>query len=95
MTSLSNGYTHFTTPPPGSGLILSFILKLMDGFDLTPDVLTDFELSTLTYHRFVEAMKHAYAMRTFLGDPDPTVGDPDQVEQVEGVSDRNGRLVNY
>ncbi|XP_021944115.1 scoloptoxin SSD14 isoform X3 [Folsomia candida] len=94
MTSLSNGYTHFTTPPPGSGLILSFILKLMDGFDLTPDVLTDFELSTLTYHRFVEAMKHAYAMRTFLGDPDPTVGDPDQVEQVEGLI-RNLTSIDY
>lgn len=83
-----NGFTHYTVPPPGSGIIMSFILQLMKGYDLNPSFTSDYKKMTLTYHRFVESMKHAFAKRTYLGDPDPAVGDPDLVRIVEEVRSR-------
>ncbi|XP_054274765.1 scoloptoxin SSD14-like [Macrosteles quadrilineatus] len=62
--------TLYSTPPPGAGVLLAFILKILDGFDLTPDSVSTLEKTTTTIHRMVEAFKYAYAKRTELGDPD-------------------------
>ena len=42
----------------------------MNGFDLKPESsMTKNELK-LTYHRLNEAFKHAYAQRSYFGDPE-------------------------
>ncbi|XP_041095967.1 glutathione hydrolase 5 proenzyme-like [Polyodon spathula] len=50
------GYLMYIPPVPAGGAVLSFILKVMEGFGLTPDSLKG-ENRTLTYHRIVEALK--------------------------------------
>jgi gamma-glutamyltranspeptidase len=72
-----------TVPPPGSGIIMSFILELLSTYDNKPEVLNNFNDSVTMYHRIAEACKHAFAKRTYLGDP--LVGDPEQIDQVEEV----------
>lgn len=59
----------FSVPPPGSGLILGFILNILDEYGLTPESVNDPNI-VLTHHRITEAMKWAYAKRTELGDAD-------------------------
>ncbi|ROT68616.1 Gamma-glutamyltranspeptidase 1 [Penaeus vannamei] len=54
---------------PGSGLILGFILNILDEYGLTPESIDDSNI-VLTHHRITEAMKWAYAKRTELGDAD-------------------------
>ncbi|XP_011312597.1 gamma-glutamyltranspeptidase 1 [Fopius arisanus] len=53
--------TILSAPPPGSGLILSFILNVLEGLVPTPSE-GDF------WQRIVEAFKWGYARRTQLGD---------------------------
>ncbi|KAH9363596.1 hypothetical protein HPB48_013755 [Haemaphysalis longicornis] len=56
----------FTTTVPTSGAILAFVVSVLDKFR-REGVLPDDEL---TWHRFVEALKYAFARRFELGDPD-------------------------
>ena len=62
---LKGNLTLFSMPPPGSGVILASIMKILDGLDLHKTGNRD----PLSYHRMAEAMKHAYGQRTKLGDP--------------------------
>ncbi len=62
--NLSGGLTLFSSPPPGSGSILGAILKVMDLYNLNENSRHD----PLTFHRFVEACKFAYAQRSKIGD---------------------------
>jgi len=62
-------FTLYATPPPGSGLLLGFILKVLSGYAMNPASIGSTEETTKTYHRVVEAFKHAFAYRTQLGDP--------------------------
>lgn len=57
-----NKYTLHTAPPPSSGIILSYILKLVEGILPAPSEL-------LNTQRITEAMKYGYGARTKLGDP--------------------------
>lgn len=50
----------YTTPLPSSGVILAFILRVMDG------LYTD--RMEIYWHRLVETFKHAYGQRSNLGD---------------------------
>lgn len=61
--------TLYSVPPPGSGLILSYILNILDEYDITPESMNE-ENAITTHQRITEAMKYAYAMRTELGDAD-------------------------
>ncbi|KAF5277188.1 hypothetical protein FQR65_LT03894 [Abscondita terminalis] len=65
---LNNGERVYSIKPPGSGLILAFILNILDGYNFTSSSLSSTENSILTYHRIIEAFKFAYARRTELGD---------------------------
>lgn len=56
-----NEYTIFSPPAPASGILVSFMLNVLDQFlDSLPSV--------KNYHRIVETFKYAYAKRSELGD---------------------------
>lgn len=59
-TKLIDDLTLYTVPLPGTGVILTYILNIINGF--LPD------LSVRSIHRLVEAYKYAYAKRGDLGD---------------------------
>ncbi|CAJ1070523.1 glutathione hydrolase 5 proenzyme [Xyrichtys novacula] len=58
---------HFA-PPPAGGALLAFILKVLEGFHLTPDSFHG-EKKIQTYHRFIEAAKFANGQKRFIRDP--------------------------
>ena len=57
-------FRFFTSPPPGSGSLVAAILGITSGY--SPEPLD--KNSPLFWHRFLESCKHAFAMRTRLGD---------------------------
>lgn len=67
-SDLDGQHKLLTTPLPSSGVLLPFILKIVNGFDLEKSGSDDKIEQTLYYHRLVETFKHAYAHRTQLGD---------------------------
>ncbi|XP_066137785.1 scoloptoxin SSD14-like isoform X1 [Euwallacea fornicatus] len=67
-TKFESGDKLFTSPPPGSGAILSLIMGILDGYKFDRNSIEDINSTVLTYHRIVEAFKYAYAKRTELGD---------------------------
>ncbi|PLW41361.1 hypothetical protein PCASD_08910 [Puccinia coronata f. sp. avenae] len=59
-----HGYNVWTVGPPSSGVMLLHILNVLERFSLHEHPRT-----SLSEHRFVEALKFAGAARTELGDP--------------------------
>ncbi|CAI6343242.1 unnamed protein product [Macrosiphum euphorbiae] len=59
--NLKSGHTIHVGPPPSSGIILAYILRILDGILPAPDI-------GLDAHRFVEAFKFGFGARTHLGD---------------------------
>ncbi|XP_077354569.1 glutathione hydrolase 5 proenzyme [Festucalex cinctus] len=55
-------------PPPAGGALLAFILKIMEGFSLTPHSL-DGEGKIQFYHHYIEAVKFANGQRRSIRDP--------------------------
>ncbi|RUS90195.1 hypothetical protein EGW08_002074 [Elysia chlorotica] len=71
VTTLDGGALRvISPPPPSSGVVLSFMLNLLNGYDLKPDDIGSLDARILTYHRTIEAFKFAYAKRTALADED-------------------------
>jgi len=70
LTAEMGNYTWYTNPPPGSGAVLSLILNILKGYNMTGADRKDINSSVLTYHRIVETFKFAYAYRALLGDED-------------------------
>lgn len=66
------GYTIYGMPPPSSGtLALSLVLNILDSYG-SPDAAR----GNLGLHRLIEALKHMYAVRMDLGDPNfENIGD--------------------
>lgn len=70
-----------TQPPPGSGIVLSIILRLMRelGYYKNLKPQASFESAALYYHRLAESFKFAYGQRAGLEDkPD----DPQRMKQL-------------
>lgn len=66
MTVNVMGYTIHGMPPPSSGtLALSLVLNILDSYG-RPDAAK----GNLGIHRLIEALKHTFAIRMNLGDPD-------------------------
>ena len=62
--------TLYTNPLPGSGVLLAFILNILDGhLPRTSQNGTVDVNDPLITHRITEAFKFAFAQRTNLGDP--------------------------
>jgi len=59
-----------STPPPGSGALISLALKIMEKFKWSPE--NQYKEQDLLYHNMIEALKFAYAPQTFMGDPNFT-----------------------
>lgn len=57
---------------PETSPILPLILNILKDFNLSEefDSSENLNKTVLTYHRIVEAFKHAFALRAQLGDPD-------------------------
>lgn len=68
--TLNDGSSLYSPKPPSSGAVLSFILKILDGFNMTEKSLKTREARLTAYHRIIEAFKFAYAQRSELGDPE-------------------------
>ncbi|KAL8577143.1 hypothetical protein ACOMHN_052445 [Nucella lapillus] len=66
----SHNLTLHSMPPPGSGLVMEYILNILSGYNLSPESVSTTSKSILTFHRIVEAMKFAFAIRSQLGDKD-------------------------
>lgn len=71
----------YTQPPPGSGVVLSIILRVMHklGYYKNLKPQASFEAAELYYHRLAESFKFAYGQRAGLEDnPD----DPERMKQL-------------
>uniref|UniRef100_A0A8P4KU37 Gamma-glutamyltransferase 5 n=1 Tax=Dicentrarchus labrax TaxID=13489 RepID=A0A8P4KU37_DICLA len=61
-------YQMHIPPPPASGILLSFILNIMKGYQLNPASLKG-DQKILTYHRYIEALRFANGLKTHIRDP--------------------------
>ncbi|XP_071790775.1 glutathione hydrolase 1 proenzyme-like [Asterias amurensis] len=64
----AGGIKTYAPPPPSSGIVTTYILNLLEGYDFSlwsvePDKVVE------TYHHMLEAFKFAFANRSRLGDP--------------------------
>ncbi|CAF4200939.1 unnamed protein product [Rotaria magnacalcarata] len=67
-TTLGDNYTAYGVPPPASSAITLLILKVMDGYGLTPHSLDSDEKQVRFYHILNESFKFAYGKRSAMGD---------------------------
>ncbi|CAF4058458.1 unnamed protein product [Rotaria sordida] len=66
--TLGGDYTAYGVPPPASSAITLLILKVMDGYGLTPYSLDSDEKQVRFYHIVNELFKFAYGKRSAMGD---------------------------
>lgn len=64
----TDGYRAFTTPLPSSGAVYLYMLNILEGYNMSKADLRNTKASVKTYHRLIEAMKFAYAVRSYMGD---------------------------
>ncbi|KAL4223040.1 Gamma-glutamyltranspeptidase 1 [Mactra antiquata] len=68
--TLHGNLTAYGPPPPSSGAVYHFILNVLSGYRFDSSSVSTPEVAITTYYRIVEAFKHAFALRTVLGDND-------------------------
>ncbi|XP_054467219.1 gamma-glutamyltransferase 5a [Anoplopoma fimbria] len=61
-------YQMYIPPPPAGGVLLSFILNVMKGYNLDSTSLIG-EQKTLVYHRLLEAFKFSNGLKKYIRDP--------------------------
>lgn len=75
VSTLIHNYTMYTNPLPATGILITFILNVLSGFEPSYSSVT-------SLHRITESFKFAYAERTELGDA-AFVDGMDQVIMIE------------
>ena len=68
MINFDVNYSIYVPPPPSSGILVAYIMKLMKGFNVSSKVFSSNQTLSLYYHRLIESIKHAYAKRIDIGD---------------------------
>lgn len=72
-----------TTPPPSGGVVVSHILSILEGYNMSSQDFATVSRQVTTLHRIVEAFKLSFAKRPLLGDPEDAdvikVGSPKAV----------------
>lgn len=68
-SQMRDGSKLYSPLAPSGGPILTFIMNILDGYQITPGKKWNKEDKLLAYHRITEAFKFAYAKRTDMGDP--------------------------
>lgn len=63
-----NSSIMYTIDPPGGGLLLGYMLNVIENIPNMMKSPQNTEEWILFYHRMVEVYKHAYALRTYLED---------------------------
>ncbi|CAF5092755.1 unnamed protein product, partial [Rotaria magnacalcarata] len=76
--SLESNLTVYGVPPPASSAITLLILKVMDGYGLTPQSFDTVEKQVQFYHILNEVFKFAYGKRSALGDEYDSQADKNQ-----------------
>lgn len=66
--NIDSDHRLFTQPPPSSGVLIPFIMRIMRGFVIPRDGFENIRQEGLFYHRLIETFKHAFAMRSLLAD---------------------------
>lgn len=66
--ALDENYKLYTAPLPSSGVLVSLIIRIMKGFNLTGETLRSDHDSSLYHHRLIEAFKHTFYHRSLMGD---------------------------
>lgn len=83
LISKYEGYTMYTSHLPGSGVLINFMLNILQDFIPAPD-------DGITYHRIAEAFKYSYGRRTELGDISKDYFVPD----IKYTKEVNRKLLN-
>ncbi|OCU01823.1 glutathione hydrolase 5 proenzyme [Xenopus laevis] len=65
--SLAN-YTLYSAHPPSGGALLSFILKVLEGYNFSESSIQDKEAQIQTYHRIAETMKFTNGQKIKMAD---------------------------
>uniref|UniRef100_A0A0B7ANE3 Gamma-glutamyltransferase n=1 Tax=Arion vulgaris TaxID=1028688 RepID=A0A0B7ANE3_9EUPU len=78
---LHGNLTVYSPPLPSGGVVMLYILNILSGYNLSQEDLSNHNKTVLTYHRHLEAFKHAYAIRSKLGSPDGET--PEFVQKME------------
>ncbi|CAF0729962.1 unnamed protein product [Brachionus calyciflorus] len=79
-------YTLHTSGLPSSGVLASFIIRIMRGFEMEKNLLNDTQKAMVFYHRMAESFKHAFANRARLGDESDNI----EIQKVfERVQDKD------
>ncbi|KAG4074250.1 hypothetical protein HA402_008659 [Bradysia odoriphaga] len=75
-STIIHNYTMYTNPLPATGLLITFMLNILNGFEpSTPSV--------TSLHRIAETFKFAYAERTELGDASFVNGMTERVHKIK------------
>ncbi|KDR15760.1 gamma-glutamyltranspeptidase 1-like [Zootermopsis nevadensis] len=70
-----------TTPPPSGGVVVSHILSILEGYNMSSQDFATVSRQVTTLHRIVEAFKLSFAKRPLLGDPE----DADVIKAVQDL----------
>ncbi|XP_043924771.1 glutathione hydrolase 5 proenzyme-like isoform X2 [Protopterus annectens] len=62
-------YIMYFPPPPAGGVILSYILNILKGYNLTSQSVNNKDSRLLTYHRIIEAFKFANGQKPRIENP--------------------------
>lgn len=68
VVDLDENFKLVTPPLPSSGILVSLILRIMKGFNVTSETFKKKETEYIYYHRLIESFKHSFYHRSLLGD---------------------------